>query len=397
MNTARVFAKLAAGCVATGCGILMMSCVTTSGAPRAQTIDHEEQRYFANAHTYLDDTNAQIILQIPELKSLRASADQEALPNILDKVGTTVDEFYSNAVNVIAREKIVEQKFSSDAFGGRQEVDDNYLILRHGIDTRADIEECRVDAYGKRLDQAGLEKGFFVTSNFALNSVYFKPEYQGNSRFRYLGEQKLDGRDAFVVAFAQKPGQASVSIAMQGKWNDKPYLVHMLSQGVAWIDKNDFRILRMRTDLLAPRRDIGLLRLTTEVEYAAEPFAGATSPVWLIHSVKVYAHFSRVEVTSAGVAIFDSVFRNEHLLTDYRRFAVNASVGGEAVTAAEGHSEDSEDAPDTQSYLKVPAQMSKKLAPTYVEAPLEEIVKLVPDLKSLRANEDQKLLPAILQ
>jgi hypothetical protein len=381
-----------------GCAQLTSLRVTAFGAkaPR-QTIDREEQRYYANAHTYLDDTPAQIVLQIPELKSFRPDANQDELPVILDKTGAAVNEFFKNIANVIAREKIVEQKITSDHLGGRQDVEDNYLVLRHGDDTHADIEECRVDAHGKRIDEVGLEKGFFVTSDFALSSVHFLPEYQANSRFRILGEQKVDGRDAFVVGFAQEPGRSVISTTIQGNWKEKPYLVHVLNQGVAWIDKNDFKILRVRTDLLAPRRDIGLLRLTTEVDYAAETLADVTSPVWLIHEMRIYAHFSRVYMTSEGTSIFEAAFRNEHVLTDYRHYGVNATVGGQAVTAAQSHPENKEDATNGRLYLKVPAQISNRAAATYVEAPLEEVVKEVTDLKSLRANVDQNPLPAILR
>jgi hypothetical protein len=374
-------------------------CVAAYGARKsAQTVDHDDQRYYANAQTYLDETVEQIVLQIPELRTLSpvVKQDPEVLPVILDKTGSTVSEFFRDVANVIAREKIVEQKFG-DTGRGREEVRDNYLILRSASDTRTDFDECRVDEHGKRVDQTRIEKGFFVTSNFALSSIYFSAEYQANSNFRYLGDQKFDGRDAFVVAFAQIPGESSITSNIQGRWKGTPYLVHMLVQGVVWIDKSNFRILRVRTDLLAPRRDIGLVRLTTEVDYGAETLADVPSPLWLVQKVKVYAHFSHVVLTSAGISIFDWVYRNEHSLTDYRRYGVSASVGGEAVTAAQSDLQGDGNARERRSTLKVPPQISGGGTATFVEAPIEEVVKEVSELKSLRVSADQKLLPAILQ
>ena len=86
----RIFADLAVCCLAMGWGQLMAPCMTAS-EPRkpAQTIDRADQPYYANAHAYLYDTEERLISQVPELKGLNPAADQNALPNILDKTGAT--------------------------------------------------------------------------------------------------------------------------------------------------------------------------------------------------------------------------------------------------------------------------------------------------------------------
>jgi hypothetical protein len=55
-----------------------------------------------------------LLCKSPELKSFHPDANQDGLPVILDKTGMTVNEFFQNFRNVIAREKIIEQKFTSD-------------------------------------------------------------------------------------------------------------------------------------------------------------------------------------------------------------------------------------------------------------------------------------------
>jgi hypothetical protein len=42
----------------------------------------------------------------------------------------------------------------------------------------------------------------------------------------------------------------------------------MLTQGIAWIDKESFHIVRMRSDLLAPQPEIGLEEQTTKVDFS---------------------------------------------------------------------------------------------------------------------------------
>lgn len=41
----------------------------------------------------------------------------------------------------------------------------------------------------------------------------------------------------------------------------------MLLKGIAWMGANDFRILRLHTDLLAPQPEIGYLKQTSNLQY----------------------------------------------------------------------------------------------------------------------------------
>jgi hypothetical protein len=43
----------------------------------------------------------------------------------------------------------------------------------------------------------------------------------------------------------------------------------------------------MRTDLLAPREDVGLERLTTEIEFGEVRLPEVSTPLWLPHEVVV--------------------------------------------------------------------------------------------------------------
>jgi hypothetical protein len=387
---------LTLGCVLTACSWSSASALPAQLPERA--VDRNDQHFYTNAHPYLEDTIEQIILQLPELKSLRPAADQQALPSILDKTGATVQEFFQTFASVIAREKIVEERFNEKGKSvDRSEVQDDYLILRRGDDRQGSLDEYRMDSHGNRLAQIGLDRGFFVTSNFALSAIYFLPEHQSNSKFRYLGDARLGGRDTYVVAFAQQPGQTSLPITLQGRWGASPYLVHLLVQGVAWIDKENSQIRQIRTDLLAPRRDIGLLRLTTELIYSEQQLAGAPSSIWLVSDVKVYAHFSRFERTSDSYVVYESVFRNHHQLTDYRRFGVSAKVGADVVTAKQSEPNGVGIEDDSPSYLRAPDEISSGDTQTYVDEPVEQLTKRMSQLKSLRPAPGQDLLPAILR
>lgn len=61
----------------------------------------------------------------------------------------------------------------------------------------------------------------------------------------------------------------------------------MLMQGVAWVDKANFQIIRMLMDLLALRPEIGLEQLTTVVTLSKVQLLDVATPLWLPTEVKV--------------------------------------------------------------------------------------------------------------
>ena len=65
----------------------------------------------------------------------------------------------------------------------------------------------------------------------------------------------VGSRDTYVLGFAQKPGEANFSTTMRGTG---PGDVDMVTQGILWVDKNNFQIIQMRSDLLAPNKEIRL-------------------------------------------------------------------------------------------------------------------------------------------
>jgi hypothetical protein len=58
-----------------------------------------------------------------------------------------------------------------------------------------------------------------------------------------------------------------------------------LLQGIAWIDQSDFRIVQLRTDLLAPRPDSQLLAQTTSIVFGPVHIASHDEELWLPRSV----------------------------------------------------------------------------------------------------------------
>jgi hypothetical protein len=269
---------------------------------------------YANVQPYVDLPMAQVVERIPELKSLQPASDQKELPMILQKVGERMDDFVHNIRNLIAREDLTQERLNADGkIKAKQHVHDNYLILHHGNDWGADAE-YRMDDKGNRLGPVGLAKGYLVTSGHALSCIQFSTaaQLQLRSRFRYLGNEMLRSRETYVLAFAQRPGEVSFAtvIGVTGaKDMDIP------KQGILWVDKSNFQILRMRSDLLAPNREIRLDRLTTDVTLGEVRLQDVPDPLWLPSHADVY------------IEIVGQKYRNMHHYQDYRRYRVSVKIG----------------------------------------------------------------------
>jgi hypothetical protein len=272
----------------------------------------EDAVLYANAHPYLDWPLAQLTERIPELKALQPAVDQQQLPVVLQNLGRTVDEFVRNIGDLIADEDVTQEKLNSDGkVRTKERVQDSYLILHHGYEWGASAE-YRMDDKGNRLGTIGLSKGYLVTTGHALSCISFSTDAQPQSRFRLLGEEKIGSRDAYVLGFTQRPGEVTFTTVMRGTGGHE---VDMLTQGILWVDKNSFQILRMRSDLLAANKEIQLDRLTTDVTLGEVRLQDVPNPLWLPSDVDVY------------IEIGGDRFRNLHRYTNYRRYRVSVKIG----------------------------------------------------------------------
>jgi hypothetical protein len=257
---------------------------------------------------------AQLVERVPELKSLQPATDQQELPMILQKIGERMDDFVHNIGDLIARENLTQEKLNADGkIKAKQHVQDNYLILHHGYSWGASAE-YRMDDKGNRLGPIGLAQGYLVTSGHALSCIQFSTAAQSQSqaRFRYLGNGTLGSRETYVLAFAQRPGEVSFSTVMAGTGAEE---VDMVTQGILWVDKSNFQILRMRRDLLAPNREILLEQLTTDVTFGEVRLQDVPNPLWLPSEADVY------------IEIGGQKYRNMHQYQDYRRYRVSVKIG----------------------------------------------------------------------
>jgi hypothetical protein len=283
--------------------------VVSNAAAQALLSQGSNDSNQGNEHPYLNEPLNQLVESFPELATVQPAASEAPLPRILEKTGKTVDSFFHNIMDLIADEQITEKKLNRwGIVRSKLRVRDSYLFLRRETETRSILDEYRMDAKGKPVSQLGLEKGYINTSNFALTHIYFSTALQSESRFRYLGKAKLGSCDTYVVAFAQKPEQASIVIAT----NQVGRGAGLFVQGIAWIDQQNFQIVRMRTDLLGS--DARFAQLSTTMTFGEVQLPDLDAPYWLPSEVKL-------DVQTGGQS-----FENDYHYSNYRDYRVSVRM-----------------------------------------------------------------------
>lgn len=266
---------------------------------------------YAHARPYLDRPLPELAEVVPELKNVRPASDQQQLAMILQKLGANVDNFMRDIGDLIAHEDIIQEKL--DAKGrvhGRERVQNNYLIVHNGSEWGARAE-YRMDNQGNRLGAVGLSKGFLVTSGFALSCIRFATAAQPQSRFRHLGDEKIGSLDTYVLGFAQIPGEVAFTTAMKGADGRE---VDVLTQGMLWVDKNNFQIIRIWSGLLAANAKLNIEQWSNELNFGEVQLQEVAHPLWLPSEVQV------------SMEINHNKYHNIHRYSDYRRYRVSARM-----------------------------------------------------------------------
>ncbi len=266
-----------------------------------------EVKSLTKVKSVVDEPFPELVKAIPELKGMETAGNQDALPLILQKIGDNVAEFFRDFSNTISEEDIKVENLRADGHVKGYAVEkSNYLLLAKPEKWGMGLTEYRASPDGRGAHDEELRPGFMRTKGFASASVVFHPNCQGEMNFRYLGHQQIDGREAFVIAFAQQPEKAKMVGQMIVNGISEPALV----QGIAWADAGNYQIVRLRTDLLKPLPKVRLARQTTEIQYGKVHFKDTPAGLWLPQEVVVTVEWK------------GRTFRNSHSYSNFKHFNV---------------------------------------------------------------------------
>jgi hypothetical protein len=252
--------------------------------------------------TFVDLTPDELGKRVHELKHLKPAKDQALLPMILKRVGNAVVEFFGGFPSTTCSEHVstlIDMGRDPLPLGSRF----NYVALVRPGQKDGPLEEFRTDSKG----QPARLRGLILTSGFVSLITHFRPVYQADSRFRYLGREMVNKENTYVLAFAQRPGARQAEEVRSGGRTG-----FVLLQGVAWIAPRSFQIVRLRTEIEQPDPSLGLSTETTQVDYAPVSFKRDRKVLWLPR-----------EVTVSG-KLRQFAFTNQHRYSQYRLFVVEA-------------------------------------------------------------------------
>jgi tetratricopeptide (TPR) repeat protein len=259
----------------------------------------------------------------PAIAGLEPAADQAQLTPILSAVGKTVAESFTNFPNTSSLEEVHQQKQQGkQKSASTLDQKFRYLCFLPAEAAGPGFNEYRTDLAGRQALIAGLADGFMLTAGFASAALVFHPAYQSQADYRYFGHLRVNGRDTYLVAFAQRPAKAQLSGAFRSGGNTAT----TFSQGLAWIDSETYRIVRLRSDLLRPLHDYNLQKETTEIAYGEVHFKGSEVGFWVPQQVTVSVDWNGRHL------------RNDHRYSEFKLFQVDANENVEARKEVSRHS-----------------------------------------------------------
>jgi hypothetical protein len=198
-----------------------------------------------------------------------------------------------------AEERILEFVHDVDRFTATESLM-HESINKHGIASAGEkrkfnyvvsIQEVRQGHLGvtEYRNGGGAQTQFpsgIVTNGLPALVLIFHPYYAPNYEMTCEGLARLDGRFAWQVHFRQRPDKPNELKTYQFGINGPSYPVGL--RGRAWISADNYQLVRMETDLIAPMPEIQLLAEHTEIEYGPVEFRESNVNLWLPKCAEVY-------------------------------------------------------------------------------------------------------------
>jgi hypothetical protein len=275
----------------------------TSAAPPATNLASNPPAR-ASAPTYVDYPLPKLRTAVPALNGIKLDENQDQLASILSRAGDATLRSLSRVPNLSSLEDVYSGVVSrtagpANSVLGMEEspalldletqlrqmrsIEFNYLLLfDHHPDGATAIKELRTDFKDRQVSgpvDGVAPRGF----GFAYQWLLLSPANQSELRFRYLGQQSMDDRKTFVLAFVQIPNQVKLPGKFKSGGREEPFFF----QGIAWIDQSTFNVVRLQTDLLSPVPSVNLVQMTTDLRFRSVRIKGYDADFWLPSQVLI--------------------------------------------------------------------------------------------------------------
>jgi len=231
----------------------------------------------------------------------------DSLNALLDRTGKRVEEFWDHFSAVSCTETVQQVKLGA---GGnvlaQRTTSFDYLVILQLAGDDLTVEESR-QVQGQPKKEKN--KPLLTTSGFSILLLIFHPIFQNSYEYTMASVEETGGRKLQQVHFEHVHGRRSPS-TLQLRGRDYP----LEWQGSAWIDPRTGYIDRISAELKSSMDDVGLKKLSSEVQYTPVHFSTEKQTAWL------------PDVAVIEAATEHQHWRNTHMFSQYRRFSVTTDA-----------------------------------------------------------------------
>lgn len=226
-----------------------------------------------------------------------------ALPDVMAGTAKRVSQLAENLQGISATEQVefaeIERNGKAKAIQSRQF---KYMVSIERIRDILAVDEYR-DGRQSNVDFPA----HLVTRGLSALALAFHPLYAKDLDFRCDGLGQWKGKSVWHVFFRQREGLQSRIRVYHTKQGRFPLAL----KGRAWVDANNFQILRLETDLIAPVEQVEFGREHITVDYKPVDFKNGKLKLWLPESAEMFAQ------------IAGKRYRQKHSFSNFTYFSVD--------------------------------------------------------------------------
>jgi tetratricopeptide (TPR) repeat protein len=226
-----------------------------------------------------------------------------SLDEVLAKVSSNVKAFPALVDRFTATEMLLHEDMNEAGYVAHKEnISFNYLASVRELQGKyLDVEEYRNGSMGTDMFPSGV-----ASMGLPAIVLIFHPLLISDFAMNCEGLSRINDRFAWQVHFQQRTDM--LSRIRVYRLNGK--VIPISLKGRAWIDANNFQVLRLETDLREPYPEVRLLAEHLVMEYGPVQFKTRNEQLWLPTSADYYRISSNRR------------FHRRHSFSDYVLFSV---------------------------------------------------------------------------
>jgi hypothetical protein len=207
-----------------------------------------------------------------------------SLSKVLEETSHRALELSDNLQKFSAKERIDHREFGKNGkVRGPTTGNFNYVAEIHQVDEGTTyIEEYRSGVSGAPESTSPL-----VDTGTAAFALIFHPRHIDEFAMTCEGLADVGGRPAWLVRFAQRPDRRNDFHA----YRVRGQLYRASLKGRAWVAADNYEVVRLEADLMAPIPAIELQKERLVIEYAPVEFHRRDLRLWLPQSATLYVDF----------------------------------------------------------------------------------------------------------